>query len=226
MLARVLVIASSAVLFSACSDSSVVTATERVETNPKAKMETIAPPPPKTVNLSSLLAYDFSDAIKHKKKPANPAYDEFDKAVVIEFGCVRISDYLRNNSACPEIRWRLGQRPRFYVRLGFFGGDWIYLEGAAFAIGEHSSALSFQWESAFGQIVKDAIKGVVVTEHRSIDISEKEDLITAFATDHRAKVRLLGKAMYLDFPLGNSERQEFSALASFFMENKEKLLEN
>ena len=217
-------IASCAVIITACSDSSIVATDGHAKENQKT--ETIASPPPETVSLSTLLARDFSSEAQHRKKPVTPTYDEFEKAAVIKFGCVTISDYLLTNSACPEIRWKVGYPPQFYVRLGFFGSDWIFLQGSAFAIGEHSSTFNFQWESAFGQTVKDVVKGIVLAEYRVVNISEDTELISAFSGKHPAKVRLLGKAKYLDFPIDSSTRTEFAVLSSFFLENEEKLLVN
>ncbi len=192
-----LVLCSVAVL-SACGQGNATAEGTKQASAPPAK-------PRETITVAQLEGTSFPGGpFKEGWTPAK--YDPIEQAVSIE-SCQTFTDYLRQSSACPRIFWQKDKTPVLVLDLKYFGkGDWLFMQGVKVAVGDHVVTRVFDWDPAFSKQRDAGYSWHSLYEWRTVVVSDSDADVAALASGIEARVRLVGKASYVDSEFKDSAK--------------------
>jgi hypothetical protein len=162
------------------------------------KQASVSPPKLReTITVAQLEGMSFPDGpFKEGWTPAK--YDPIEQAVSIE-SCQAFTDYLRQSSACPRFFWQKGKTPVLVLDLKYFGkADWLFMQGVKVAVGDHVVTRTFDWDPAFSKQRDSGDSWHSLYEWRTVVVSDSMTDVAALASGTEARVRLVGRASYVD----------------------------
>lgn len=91
--------------------------------------------------------------------------------------------------------------------LKYFGkADWLFMQGVKVAIGDHVVARAFDWDPAFSKQRDSGDSWHSLYEWRTVVVSDSATDVAAMAAATEARVRLVGKASYVDSEFKDSAK--------------------